>query len=313
MFEQMTDIFTLLMNLIGLMMCLFLYFRHTRRTITLAVVFFLANLLSEYYWVVYSLVMGDSPSVSSFFAYFGWNLAFVIPVLIQLSLRRERGRHSLSPLAFIPVILTVPQFMLYIQFGGIFNNIWQCFWTTVIACLAVDAIVSYLRSRDEDKVFPYLNTVLFFFVAFEYTEWTASCYDWPSDFLNPYYYFSILTAICYILIPAALSREFRYSDTRGNKDAKERLMTATYDYYKLAHPEQGVSSGFIYKTVPHITLKSIANNEPPAEETLYDQPEIDKTKVRVSGPFTVESLPAPVVKPLDELAMKVLQLTRFGR
>ena len=225
MFEQMTDIFTLLMNLIGLMMCLFLYFRHTRRTITLAVVFFLANLLSEYYWVVYSLVMGDSPSVSSFFAYFGWNLAFVIPVLIQLSLRRERGRHSLSPLAFIPVILTVPQFMLYIQFGGIFNNIWQCFWTTVIACLAVDAIVSYLRSRDEDKVFPYLNTVLFFFVAFEYTEWTASCYDWPSDFLNPYYYFSILTAICYILIPAALSREFRYSDTRGNKDAKERLMT----------------------------------------------------------------------------------------
>ena len=54
--------------------------------------------------------------------------------------------------------------------------------------------------------------------------------------------------------------------------AKERLMTATYDYYKLAHPEQGVSSGFIYKTVPHITLKSIANNEPPAEETEKEPP-----------------------------------------
>lgn len=83
--------------------------------------------------------------------------------------------------------------------------------------------------------------------------------------------------------------------------AKERLMTATFDYYKLAHPEQGISSGFVYKTVPHITLKSIANNEPPAEETLYDQPEIDKTKVRVSGPFTVESLPAPIVRPVDEM------------
>lgn len=83
--------------------------------------------------------------------------------------------------------------------------------------------------------------------------------------------------------------------------AKQRLMTATFDYYKLAHEEQGVGSGFIYKTVPHITLKSIANNEPPATETLYDQPEIDKTKVRVTGPFTVEALPAPVVKPLDEL------------
>jgi len=83
--------------------------------------------------------------------------------------------------------------------------------------------------------------------------------------------------------------------------AKKRLMTATFDYYKLAHEEQGVDSGFVYKTVPHITLKSIANNEPPATETLYDQPEIDKSKVRISGPFTVEALPAPVVKPLDEV------------
>ncbi|MEE0795394.1 MAG: site-specific DNA-methyltransferase [Oscillospiraceae bacterium] len=84
--------------------------------------------------------------------------------------------------------------------------------------------------------------------------------------------------------------------------AKQRLMTATFDYYNLAHPEQGVGSGFVYKTVPHITLKSIANNEPPATETLYDQPEIDKGKVRITGPFTVEALPAPVVKPLDDVS-----------
>lgn len=83
--------------------------------------------------------------------------------------------------------------------------------------------------------------------------------------------------------------------------AKQRLMTATFDYYKLAHEAQGVGSGFVYKTVPHVTLKSIANNEPPAQEILYDQPEIDKTKVRVTGPFTVEALPAPVVKPLDDV------------
>lgn len=83
--------------------------------------------------------------------------------------------------------------------------------------------------------------------------------------------------------------------------AKQRLMTATFDYYKLAHEEQGVGSGFVYKTVPHVTLKSIANSEPPAQEILYDQPEIDKTKMRVTGPFTVEALPAPVVKPLDDI------------
>lgn len=83
--------------------------------------------------------------------------------------------------------------------------------------------------------------------------------------------------------------------------AKQRLMTAVYDYYELARPDEGIRSGFRYRTVPHITLKSIANNEPPATETLYDQPCVDKTRVRVSGPFTVEAVPAPTVRSVDDL------------
>lgn len=42
--------------------------------------------------------------------------------------------------------------------------------------------------------------------------------------------------------------------------AKQRVMTSLFDYYELAHSEEGVGSGFRYKTVPHITHKSIANN-----------------------------------------------------
>jgi len=83
--------------------------------------------------------------------------------------------------------------------------------------------------------------------------------------------------------------------------AKQRLMTANFAYYKLAHPDEGVGSGFEYKSVPHITLKSIANNEPPAMETLYDQPYIDNKKTRITGPFTVEAVPAPYAKSFDEL------------
>lgn len=83
--------------------------------------------------------------------------------------------------------------------------------------------------------------------------------------------------------------------------AKQRLMTALFDYYELAHPQEGVGSGFKYKTVPHITLKSIANNEPPGQETLYDQPFVDNSRARVTGPFTVEAVPAPIVKPLFEI------------
>ncbi len=43
--------------------------------------------------------------------------------------------------------------------------------------------------------------------------------------------------------------------------ARQRLLTAKYDYYELANPKAGPSGVFIYKTVPHITLKSIAQNQ----------------------------------------------------
>jgi adenine-specific DNA-methyltransferase len=83
--------------------------------------------------------------------------------------------------------------------------------------------------------------------------------------------------------------------------AKQRLMTSSFDYYELAHKSEGVGSGFNYKTVPRITLKNIANNEPPTTETLFDQPNIDSSKTRVTGPFTVEAVPAPYAKSFDEL------------
>ncbi len=100
--------------------------------------------------------------------------------------------------------------------------------------------------------------------------------------------------------------------------AKQRLMTAGFDYYELAQPGEGVGSGFKYKTVPHVTLRSIANNPDIREgmtrqeidaaiaahadqETLYDQPFVDRRKVRVTGPFTVEAVPAPAVKSVEEL------------
>ena len=98
--------------------------------------------------------------------------------------------------------------------------------------------------------------------------------------------------------------------------AKQRLMTAVYDYYDLRDPTFGISGGFVHKTVPHVTLKSIASNPEirggmtreqidkiitkyAEQETLFDQPIIDKSKARVTGPFTVEAVPAITVQPID--------------
>ncbi|XDE63454.1 site-specific DNA-methyltransferase [Arthrospira platensis BEA 1257B] len=88
--------------------------------------------------------------------------------------------------------------------------------------------------------------------------------------------------------------------------ARQRLLTATFPWYELKDGNSP-SGGFVYKRkqnkkgeevggiVPHITLKSIANDEPPAEEILVDRPEVDNSIVRVCSPFTIEgTIPPPV-------------------
>lgn len=83
--------------------------------------------------------------------------------------------------------------------------------------------------------------------------------------------------------------------------AKKRLMTSQYDYFKLAQINEGISSGFQYESIPHITLRSIVNKEENAFEILYDKPLKDSKKTRITGPFTVEAVPAPYAKSFDDL------------
>lgn len=71
--------------------------------------------------------------------------------------------------------------------------------------------------------------------------------------------------------------------------AKHRLTSASFPFFKL-YAEGDIRQGFIYKEVSHITLGSIAKSEPAPAETLYDKPLVDNNRLRVSGPFTVETL-----------------------
>jgi adenine-specific DNA-methyltransferase len=95
--------------------------------------------------------------------------------------------------------------------------------------------------------------------------------------------------------------------------AKTRLMTATFPYYQLYDQQNcDLRQGFNYKKVPHVTLGSIANNEPPAEETLYDQPQEDKKRLRVAGPFTVETLQSYEPISPEELARQRTEDKELG-
>jgi len=73
--------------------------------------------------------------------------------------------------------------------------------------------------------------------------------------------------------------------------AKQRIMTSIFPYYKLYDDDtQDIRQGFVYKEISRVTLGSIANNEPASSVNIYDEPLVDKKKLRVSGPFTVETL-----------------------
>lgn len=78
--------------------------------------------------------------------------------------------------------------------------------------------------------------------------------------------------------------------------AKARLMTAGFDYYELKYPHEGLKGGFVYKTVPHVTLKAISNN--PDIDTIYESlhPKIEAALAALNlalrkappAPFTVQ-------------------------
>jgi adenine-specific DNA-methyltransferase len=83
--------------------------------------------------------------------------------------------------------------------------------------------------------------------------------------------------------------------------AKQRIMTSQFDYYKLAYPKEGVGSGLLYDECTQITMKSAGKLEPAQVQFLYDSPKIETSKTRITGPFTVEAVPAPYAKSFDDL------------
>ncbi|MBI4610051.1 MAG: site-specific DNA-methyltransferase, partial [Candidatus Rokubacteria bacterium] len=109
--------------------------------------------------------------------------------------------------------------------------------------------------------------------------------------------------------------------------ARQRLLTATFSYYELRDQAQGPAGGFVYTRkqnqkgeevggiVPHITLRSIAQNEPPQEEVLVDRPEVESGVVRVSGPFVVEAtIPTAIeVEPVSREAEAGYEADPVGR
>lgn len=85
--------------------------------------------------------------------------------------------------------------------------------------------------------------------------------------------------------------------------ARQRLLTASFEYYKLKDETNGVEGGFVNKTVPHITLKSIAQNT--ALDPIFEKHEpILKEKLDILNRTLAEVTEEIRTKLLAKLAEK---------
>ncbi|MCR5356406.1 MAG: response regulator [Lachnospiraceae bacterium] len=207
-FAMFENVIMLMAAILGLLSALFKYIEYKKRAWLYITGYFLANLLSAYYWTTYSLVMGDYPDVSEFVAYLGWNVGYIILLFAVLHMRQEGAKKFIHPLMFLPVPINFLQFLIYIQYGGILNNAYQGIVVTTIVCLCLNSIIYWIKNRKNGAHFPYFHTAVLLFISAEYGMWTASCYDWPSDLLDPYYYCAYLSYIMLILFSWAAERDY---------------------------------------------------------------------------------------------------------
>lgn len=79
--------------------------------------------------------------------------------------------------------------------------------------------------------------------------------------------------------------------------ARERLLSARFDFYRLLEPNRGVDGGFEYDTVQRIQPKMLAEDLEVPQVPLRTRPTVDRSKVRVSGLFTIEGLSRYAIDP----------------
>ncbi|MCR5590687.1 MAG: response regulator [Lachnospiraceae bacterium] len=219
--ETLENIIMLLAIIVALLRCLFRYIEVPRKGYLFLCISFLTHLLSDYYWTTYTLVMNDNPDISAFIAYLGWNLSYLFLLVAAYYMQNEKARRFFHPIILLPIPINVIQFLIYIQFGGYFNNAWSGIMFTAAAIICVQSLMYHVRHRNETH-FPYLSLMILLYITAEYGMWTASCYSWPSELQNPYYYFELGSYAAAIFMPWAAGKEYEAQGlSKPEKNADE--------------------------------------------------------------------------------------------
>ena len=232
--DTLENVLTLLVVIVGSLYSLFKYVRAPKREWLYLGIFFLSHMLSDYYWTAYTLVMGDNPDVSAFVAYFGWNVGYAFLFILAIKMRAKESTKYLHPLMVVPIPLGVIQFLIYIQYGGIINNIWEGVLATAVFCLCLQSICYYLKHKGDGAKRPWFHFALIFHIIFEYGMWTASCYDWPSVALNPYYYFAYGDCVILVLLGLSMTKSFATDEKILGKKSLQEIRFDFFTQFAIA-------------------------------------------------------------------------------
>ena len=260
--EYAENIVQLLANLIALLLCLFHYISNKRRGWFIAIVFFLCNLLSCYYWTAYLVIMGDWPNVMEWMTYSGWNAAFFVLFVLLMYQKSKAERRFFHPLMLIPVPLNIFQLTLYLPYGNLLNNIYQVAIGTLLSVFSLQGILWYRKNRENGALKPYISVASLIFISSEFGMWTSSCLYEP--FADFYYVFSFLCSMDYLFIVWCISRTFADQGQVSSTtfDLKyQRILKASYLGLMLVGSVGGVLLGFWMRNVmtQHIDQASETN------------------------------------------------------
>ncbi len=206
--EVIENVVMLSVAIIGLMTSLFRYVKYPRNSWLFLTVFFLAHFLSDYYWATFTLVMGFYPDVSALIAYFGWNVGYGVLLICVILSKPPQARKLFHPLMLLPVALNIWQFILYLPFGGIFNNLIQGCILTAVSCFSIQTVIYYIKNRRNGAHFPHFHVLTLLFVFTQYGIWTSTCFEWPGALTDPYYYFSFANCCIVIFFSWAAAKDY---------------------------------------------------------------------------------------------------------
>ncbi|MCR5053770.1 MAG: response regulator [Lachnospiraceae bacterium] len=219
----------LLCILVALLISLFGYINTRKRRYLLSVGFFLANLLSSYFWTAHLIIMKESPEVSDILAYFGWNTAFFILMVLTFYVKSPEERGFFHPLMLVPIPLNIWQFTLYIQFGGIANSLYQVVVCTAIAVMCLQSLLWYMNKKESGTKAPLVIIGALAIVAAEFGMWTTSSLE--GIVAQFYYSFSFICSGGYLFLVWGIGK----SVTVEKKEEESHIDNRVQNILKISY------------------------------------------------------------------------------